>query len=113
MKDLLVFNEDVVDLACGDDDASLGQLVLQQRLRDVVVMILVQDITDEHWTEVLAGQHVGGQRRQQALTVGRDDAFAEIAGDLGPDHQFLNDEFFIALGHRAAGVHARRGDQRA
>ena len=38
-----------------DDDAALGQLVLQQRLGDVVVMILVQDITDEHRSEVLAG----------------------------------------------------------
>ena len=55
MKDLLVFGEDVVDLAGRDDDAALGQLVLKQRLSDVVVMILVQDMTDEHRSEVLAG----------------------------------------------------------
>lgn len=41
------------------------------------------------------------QRRQQALAVGRDDAFAEIARDLRLNDQFLDDVFFVALRDRA------------
>jgi hypothetical protein len=58
-------------------------------------------ITDESRAEMLARQHVRRQRRQQALAVRRDDAFAEIARDLRTDHQFLDEVFFVALGHRA------------
>ena len=44
MKELLVFGADALDLPGRDHAAALSQLVVQQRLGDVVVVLRVQDI---------------------------------------------------------------------
>lgn len=69
----------------------------------MVVVVLVQDISDEVRSEVFAGQHVGRHwaRRQQTLAVGRHDALTQGAGGLGTHHPFLDHVLFVALGNRA------------
>jgi hypothetical protein len=90
MKDLLAFGEDAVDFTSRDQDATLSQLLVQQRLGDVVVVILIQDVTDEFRSEVPARHYLGGQRRQQALAVGCEDPFTQITRDLAMNNQLLH-----------------------
>src|SRR5215472_5983488 len=100
MKAFFVLRQDVVELACGDVDAQFAKLFEQQRLGDVAVVVLVQDVGEQGRTEV-AGQGVVGQRRQQGLAVGGHDAFAAIAGNLAVKYQFLDKEVLVAVGGRA------------
>ena len=97
VKAVLVFGQEVIDLARGDVDAEFVQLFQQQRLGDVAVVILVEDVADQVGAEVAAGQDVGGQRGQQGLAVGGQDAFAQVAGDLGLEDQFLDEVFLVAM----------------
>ena len=54
MEWLLVFSEDVTDLSTGDSDSPFCQLLQDQRLRDALMVVLVEDITDQCGAEVLA-----------------------------------------------------------
>ena len=98
MEVVLVLRQDAIDLTGGDVDAQVEQLFEQQWLGDVAVVILVEDVALQDGSEVTAGQDIGGQRGQQGLALGGQDAFAQVAGDLGPDEQFLDEVFLVALG---------------
>ena len=69
----------------------------QQRLGDVLMVILVEDEADQVGPEVTAGDNLRGQRGDQGLAVWGLPAFAAIADDTGLDDQILDDEIFIAL----------------
>ena len=56
MKTIEVLGQDATDLTRGDVDAKRVQLFEQQRLRDVAVVLLVQDIANQDRPEVTAGQ---------------------------------------------------------
>ena len=109
VEGLGLLGEDAAELAGGDVDAQLVQLLQEQRLGHVLVVILVQDEADQVRPEVAAGQDVGGQGGDQGSAVGGLPAFAAVAGDLGPEDQILNDEVLVSLedrppaGGRAAG----------
>ena len=54
MEVLPVLDEDVADLSTGDIDSPFDQLLQDQRLRDTLMVMLVEDITDKCGAEVLA-----------------------------------------------------------
>ena len=97
MERLLLLGQDAAELAGGDVDAQLEQLFQEQRLGDVLVVILVEDEADQVGPEVAAGDDVGRQGGDQGLAVGGLPTFAAVAGDLGADDQILDDEVLIAL----------------
>jgi hypothetical protein len=78
MKTVVVLRQEVVDLTCGNIDAQFAQLFEQQRLRDVALVILVQDEGDQIGAEVTAGRNVRRQRRQQRVASWGDNAFAPV-----------------------------------
>ena len=84
-------------MAGGDVDAQFEQLFQQQWLGDVLVVILVEDETDQVWPEMAAGDDIDRQRGNQGLAVEGQPSFAAVAGDLGADDQILNDEVLIPL----------------
>src|SRR5205807_9758366 len=100
VEGLVALGEDAVELAGGQVQAPLAQLLQQQRLGDVVVVVLVQDEGDQVRAVMTAGEHVGGQGGQQGAAVGGLHALPQVTGDVGVEHQFLNDVFLVALGDR-------------
>ena len=54
MEKRIVFSEDVADFPTGDIDAPFCQLLQDQWLGDALMVMLVEDITFEGCTEVLA-----------------------------------------------------------
>ena len=59
-----VLRQDAIQLARGNDDAVIMQFFQEQRLRDMRVVILVQDMADQGRAVVTAGQHLCRQRCQ-------------------------------------------------
>ena len=66
VKGVLPLGEDAAEFAGGDVDAQLVQLFQEQRLGDVLVVVLVEDEADQVGSEVAAGQDIGGERGDQA-----------------------------------------------
>ncbi len=95
-------------MAGGDVDAQLVQLFPQQRLGDVLVVILVEDEADQVGPKWLPGMTSAGKGGDQVLAVGGQPAFAAVADDAGADDQILDDEVLVAL----EGGPGRRVDQR-
>ena len=93
----LPFGQDATELARRDIDAQLVQLLPQQRLGDVLMVVLVEDEAEQVGPEVAAGDNPGGQGGDQGLAVWGQPAFAAIADDAGLDDQILDNEIFIAL----------------
>ena len=100
MKGVLPLGEDAAEFAGGDVDAQLVQLFQEQRLGHVLVVVLVEDETDQVGSEVAAGQDIGGEWGHQALAVGGQPAFAAVADDAGLEDQILNDEVLVSLEDR-------------
>src|SRR5262249_30177022 len=80
-----------------DVDAQLAQLLQEQRLRDVLMMVLVEDETDQVGPEVAAGHHLVGERGHQALPLGGLPMFPTVEDDAGPEDQILDDEVLVSL----------------
>jgi hypothetical protein len=58
MKDLLILGQNTAQLASGDVDAEVPQFLQEQGLRDVIVVILVQNIGDQLGAEMAARENV-------------------------------------------------------
>ena len=65
VKDLMVLGQDAVQLARRDVGVVLPQLLQQQRLRDVRLMVLVQDVGDQVRPEVPAGNRQNPFRKRR------------------------------------------------
>ena len=93
VKGSLVFGQDAVELARRDVDAVLPQLLQQQRLGDLGLMILVQDVGDQVRPEVpaLDRQHALRKRRQHRAAVRQVIACPQVAGVFALDDEFLDD----------------------
>ncbi len=94
---LVVLRQDATELALGNVDAEVMQLLQQQRLRHVRVVILVQNIAGQVWAIVTTRQHVGRQRRQHRTAVGQLIACPQVARCFGLDRQLLDNIRFIIL----------------
>ena len=68
------FGQDAVELASGNSDAVIAPLLQQRWLRDVGMVVLVQDRADQGGAEVTARQHVGRQRCQHRPPGGQREA---------------------------------------
>ena len=66
---VLPLGEDAAEFAGGDIDAQLVQLLQEQRLGDVLVVVLVEDETDQVRSVVAAGHDIGGERGDQASAL--------------------------------------------
>ena len=97
VKGVLSLGQDAAEFAGRDVDAQLVQLFQQQRLGHVLVVVLVEDETDQVRSEVAAGQNIGGEGGHQALPIGGQPAFAAVADDAGLEDQILNDEVLVAF----------------
>jgi hypothetical protein len=97
VEGVLPLGEDAAELAGGDVDAQLAQLLQEQRLGHVLMVVLVEDETDQVGSEVAAGQDVGGERSHHTLPTGGQPAFAAIADDAWLEDQLLNDEVLVAF----------------
>src|SRR5947209_14583235 len=98
MKSLVAFGEEAAELASGDVDPQFVQLFEQQRLGDVAVVMLVEQVGDEGGAEMLPRQDGGGQGGEQRAAVGQEDAFTQVAGDRAVEDEFLNEVRFVAFG---------------
>ncbi len=56
MKGVLVRAQSRIDGAGGDINAPLAQLLVQQRLRDLAMMVLVEQVAAQRRTKVMIGQ---------------------------------------------------------
>ena len=110
VEGVLLLGQDAAELAGGDVDAQLEQLLQEQRLGDVLVVILVEDETDQVGPEVAAGDDVGGQRGDQGMAVGGLPTFAAVAGDPGAEDQVLNDEVLVPFEGRLGRHIGQRDD---
>ena len=97
VKGVLPLDEDAVEFAGGDVDAQLVQLFQEQRLGDVLMVVLVEDETDQVGSEVAAGQDIGREWGHQASAIGGQPAFAAVADDAGLEDQILNDEVLVSF----------------
>ena len=96
----LPLGEDAAELAGGDVEAQLPQLFQKQRLGDVLVVMLVEDETDQIRPEMAAGRDVDRQRSHHASSVGGQPALAAVADDPRREDQILDDEVLVALEDR-------------
>ena len=97
MEGVLALGEDATEFTGGNVDAQLVQLLQEQRLGHVLMVILVEDETDQVGTVVAAGQDIGGEWGHHALPIGSQPAFAAIADDAGLKDQILYDEVLISF----------------
>src|SRR5882724_7836586 len=63
----------------------------------MLMVVLVEEETDQVGSEVTAGQDVGGERRHQASAIGGLPVFATVEDDAGLEDQILNDEVLVAF----------------
>ena len=61
VEGVLPLGQDAAEFAGGDVDAQLVQLFPEQRLGDVLVVVLVEDEADQVGSEVAAGDDLGGE----------------------------------------------------
>jgi hypothetical protein len=61
----------------------------------VLVVVLVEDETDEVRSEMAAGQDLGGERGHQVLPIGGQPVFPAVEDDAGLEDQILNDEVLL------------------
>ncbi len=97
VEGVLPLGEDEAELAGGDVDTQLAQLLQEQRLGHVLVVVLVEEETDQVGSEVVAGHHIGGERGHQASAIRGQPVFAAVANEAGFEDQILNDEVLVAL----------------
>ena len=81
-----------------------------QRLRDVLVVILMEGEADQVRPEVAAGDDVLRQRSDQGSAVGGLPTFAAVADGLGEENQILNDEVLVPFERRLGGPIVQRDD---
>src|SRR5208337_3862540 len=110
VKDVLLLGQDAVELSGGDVDAQLVQLFQEQWLGDVLVVILIDDETDQGRSEVAPGSDTFGQWGHQVPAVGTPPAFAAVTGDPRADLQILNHEVFVTFEGRSGGHVGQRDD---
>ena len=82
----------------------------EQRLGDVLVVILMDDERDQGRSKVAVGSDVGGQFGHQVLAVGGLPAFAAITDDLRADDEILNHEVFVPFEDRSGWRVGQRDD---
>ena len=83
VKDILPLGEDAIEFASGDVDAQLEQLLQEQRLGHVLMVVLVEDETDQLGSVVATGDDIGGEGCHQASTVGGQPVFTAVEDDAG------------------------------
>ena len=94
-----------------DVNAHLLQLFQQQRLGHVLVVVLVEDVTDQIRSEMAAGQNIGGERSHHVVPIGGQPVFAAVADDARLEFQILNDKVFVSLKTGPGGT-SRQQDER-
>src|SRR5207253_3297132 len=77
------------------------QLFQQGWLRDVAMMILIQDKGSQEQPKMATGNDACRQRRYYRLAVRQLQALTQISRVLAFDYQFLNVVLFIAVRHRS------------
>ncbi len=97
MEVVLGFGQNPTDLASGDVDAHLKQLLHQQGLGNVLVVILVDDETDQVRSKMTMVLDVVGQWGYQVLAVGTLPAFAAVTDHPRLENQLLYHEVFVTL----------------
>ena len=100
VKGVLPFGQDSAELTGGDVDAQLVQLFPKQRLRDMLMMILMDDERDQRRSEVTVGQDIGRQFGDPVLAVGSQPAFATVTDDPRTNDEILNHEVFVTFEDR-------------
>ena len=93
-----------------DVDAPLSQSLQQQRLRDTLMVVLVQDQIVQRRSEVTARNDLVGQGRYQGLPLDGEPAFAAVTGGVCFKNGTLDDVFFVTL-EAGAGGRLRQGQQ--
>jgi hypothetical protein len=96
VEGVLPLGEKAIELAGGDVDTRLAQLLQEQRLGHVLTVVLVEDEVGQVRSAVAAGYHLGGEGGHQASAVGGQPAFATVEDGAGPEDQILNDEVLVA-----------------
>jgi len=97
MKAVVVLRQQAAQFAGGDGDAQFAQLFAEQRLGNVAVVLLIEEVADAGGAEVATRQDVGGQGGEQRLALGQEDAFAQVACDLTVADAFLANVGFVAV----------------
>jgi hypothetical protein len=100
VKAVFVRGEEAVQLAGRDVDAVLPQLRQQQRLRDLRLVVLVEDVGDQVGPEVatLDRQDARGERRQHRAAAGQVVAGPQVARVGAVDDEFLGKGLSNPLG---------------
>ena len=106
-KPVVVAAEQRVDLTDRDVDVPLAQLLVQQRLGDVAVMVLVEHVATKLRAEVPAVE-ARRQLAEQQCSVRCLPDLPAIAGVVGLDAHVLHDEIAIACEARVLGNGERR-----
>ena len=99
MKRFVSFRQQAVNLARGDVDSQVQQFFADQRLRDEVLVMLIDDVAPQRGPEMPAD--VRGQRGRSARPVGQKIAQTPIEDIVGLDPQILNHEVLVAVLRRA------------
>src|SRR5881628_1618105 len=94
MKGVVTFVQNAVDLTGRNLHTVVEQLLADERLRHVVLIVLVQDVRPQRGSEVAV--HVRGQCAGDDQTVGQAIDFAAVAGVAIVDVQVLHDEIALA-----------------
>jgi len=97
VEGVLALGQDAVELPAGDVDAQLAHLFQQQRLGDVLVVVLVEDEAEQIGAEMAARDGVVGETGHDGLAVGQEPTFAAVTDVVGLDDEALDDEVFVAL----------------
>jgi hypothetical protein len=93
------FRQQAIDLPGRDIHSEFQQLLVQERLSDVVVEMLVQHVLPEHWPEMRAD--IFPQGGSEDRPVGQLVAAAAISCVVRLDPQILDDEILISEELRA------------
>src|SRR3989441_5228834 len=94
MKGVVTFVQNAVDLTGRNLHTVVEQLLADERLRHVVLIVLVQDVRPQRGSEVAV--HVRGQCAGDDQAVGQAIDFAAVAGVAIVDVQVLHDEIALA-----------------
>jgi len=95
VKPLVAFGQQTVDLAGRDVDAQIEQLFVNQRLRDAVLMVLIEHVTTQGCPEM--SLHVRRQRSRLAGAAGQEVPQSPVARVVGLDAQVLDHEILVAV----------------
>ena len=103
MKHVMAFGQQPADLAGGNVDAEFEQLLVQQRLSDVVVKMLIQHVLPQRGAEMPGPDNVLRQRCRAERPVRQPIPASEIKRIVRLNDQILHGEVFVAEKLRSVG----------